>query len=115
MGVVSIDAKPFLALTNERIRQVLSLSVLFADHALHGNHPDAMAQHRTLRPSCLTTIGPSFAHMLATLRRVTMSGQFSPTTGRTPRPEAELHRLAQDPNVMATIADVQQAWATAGL
>ena len=81
--------------------QFICMSLAIIWYALHGHHPDDVTQHRTLRPWYLTKIAPSFADMLAKLRRVIIASQFHPGQGRTPKP--------------GEIAEVQQAWAAAGL
>jgi hypothetical protein len=81
--------------------QFICMSLAIIWYALHGHHPDDVTQHRTLRPWYLTKIAPSFADMLAKLRRVIIASQFHPGQGRSPNPEE--------------IAEVQHAWAAAGL
>jgi SRSO17 transposase len=81
--------------------QFICMSLAIIWYALHGHHPDDVTQHRTLRPWYLTKTAPSFADMLAKLRRVIIASQFHPGQGRAPQPEE--------------IAEVQQAWAAAGL
>ena len=70
-------------------------------YALSGHHPDVVAEHRARAPWYQTKTTPSFADMLAKLRRVIIAAQYHPTAGRTPTP--------------AQITQVQHAWAAAGL
>ena len=81
--------------------QFLTMTLTICWYALHGHHPDVVKEHRARSPWYLTKTTPSFADMLAKLRRVTIACQFHPGQGRTPTP--------------AQITDVQQAWAAAGL
>jgi len=77
------------------------MSLTITWYALAGHDPDDVTQHRTLRPWYLTKTAPSFADMLAKLRRVIIASQFHRGRGRAPKPQE--------------IAEVQQAWAAAGL
>ncbi len=81
--------------------QFLAMSLTIIWYALCGHHPDDVAEHRERRPWYLTKTTPSFADMLAKLRRVIIAAQFHPGRGCNPEP--------------AEIAQVQQAWAAAGL
>jgi DDE superfamily endonuclease len=81
--------------------QFLTMTLTIVWYALHGHHPDVVAEHRQRAPWYLTKIAPSFADMLAKLRRVIIAARFHPGQGRTPTP--------------AQITDVHQAWAAAGL
>jgi hypothetical protein len=81
--------------------QFICMTLAIVWYALSGHHPDDVAEHRQRHPWYLTKTAPSFADMLAKLRRVTIASQFHPGQGRNPKP--------------AEIAQVQQAWAAAGL
>ena len=81
--------------------QLLTMTLTIIWYALHGHHPDDVDEHRALRPWYLTKTTPSFADMLAKLRRVIIAVQFHPGRARAPKP--------------AEIATVQQAWAAAWL
>jgi DDE superfamily endonuclease len=81
--------------------QFLAMSLTFIWYALSGHHPDDVNEHRQRSPWYLTKTAPSFADMLAKLRRVIIACQFHPGQPRAPKP--------------AEIAQVQQAWAAAGL
>jgi len=81
--------------------QFLAMTLTILWYALHGHHPDDVAEHRQRSPWYLTKTTPSFADMLAKLRRVIIATQFHPGRGHTPKP--------------AEIAQVQEAWAAAGL
>jgi DDE superfamily endonuclease len=81
--------------------QFLTMTLAIIWYALHGHHPDVVDEHRERAPWYLTKTTPSFADMLAKLRRVIIATQFHPGQPRTP--------------TSAEIAQVQQAWAAAGL
>ena len=81
--------------------QLLAMTLTIIWYALHGHHPDDAAEHRRRSPWYLTKTTPSFADMLAKLRRVIIANQFHPGRGSTPTPRE--------------ITQVQQAWAAAGL
>lgn len=81
--------------------QFLVMTLATVWYALHGHHPDDVAEHRARAPWYLTKTTPSFADMLAKLRRVIIASQFHPEQGRTPT----THEITQ----------VQQAWAAASL
>ena len=81
--------------------QLLAMTLTITWYALHGHHPDDVAEHRQRSPWYLTKTAPSFGDMLAKLRRVIIAAQFQPGQVRAPKP--------------AEIAQVQQAWAAAGL
>lgn len=70
-------------------------------YAASGHHPDVVAEHRARSPWYLTKTTPSFADMLAKLRRVIIATQYHPGQAQTPIP--------------AEIQQVQQARAAAGL
>lgn len=81
--------------------QLLTMTLTVIWYALSGHHPGDIAEHRARSPWYLTKTTPSFADMLAKLRRVIIASQFHPGQGCTPKP--------------AEIAQVQHAWAAAGL
>ena len=81
--------------------QFLAMTLTICWYALHGHHPGDVAEHRQRFPWYLTKTTPSFGDMLAKLRRVIIATQFHPGRGHAPKP--------------AKIAQVQQAWAAAGL
>jgi hypothetical protein len=81
--------------------QFLAMSLTIAWYALHGHHPDVVSEHRQRAPWYQTKTTPSFADMLAKLRRVILAAQYHPGTHRQPTP--------QEINL------VQQAWAAAEL
>jgi hypothetical protein len=81
--------------------QFLAMTLTIIWYALSGHHPDDVAEHRERAPWYLTKKTPSFADMLAKLRRTIIAAQFHPGRGRTP--------------TSAQITEVQQAWAAAGL
>jgi hypothetical protein len=76
-----------------------SITVLW--YARHGHHPSDAADHRARAPWYTTKTDPSFADMLAKLRRVIIAARFLPVTPGQPTD--------------AEIQAVQQAWAQAGL
>ena len=81
--------------------QLLAMTLTTCWYTLHGHHPDDIAEHRQRSPWYLTKTTPSFADMLAKLRRVIIASQFHPGMGSTPTSQQ--------------ITQVQQAWAAAGL
>ena len=81
--------------------QFLAMTLTICWYALHGRHPGDVQEHRARSPWYLTKSTPSFADMLAKLRRVIIATQFHSGRGCDPKP--------------AEIAQVQQAWAAAGL
>jgi hypothetical protein len=81
--------------------QFLAMTLTIIWYTLHGHHPDVVTEHRARAPWYLTKTTPSFADMLAKLRRVIIATQFHPGQGQTPTPRE--------------ITQVQQAWAAAGL
>jgi hypothetical protein len=81
--------------------QFLAMSLTVCWYAASGHHPDVVAEHRQRAPWYLTKTAPSFADMLAKLRRVIIAAQFHPGQGQTPTPQE--------------ISQVQQAWAAGGL
>jgi hypothetical protein len=81
--------------------QFLAMTIVIIWYALSGHHPDDIKEHRARSPWYVTKLAPSFADMLAKLRRVIIASQFHPGRGSTPTPQQT--------------AQVQQAWAAAGL
>ncbi len=53
-------------------------------YALHGHHPDDIAERRARAPWYLSKTNPSFADMLAKLRRIIIADQYSPGRLRAP-------------------------------
>lgn len=78
--------------------QFLAMTLTILWYALHGHHPDVVAEHRARSPWYLSKTNPSTADMLAKLRRTIIAAQYLP----------------QRPST-AEIMQVQHAWATAGL
>jgi hypothetical protein len=68
-------------------------------YALHGHHPDVVAEHRAHAPWYASKANPSVADMLAKLRRTIIAAQYQPR-----------HASALTPQ---EITAVQQAWAAA--
>lgn len=81
--------------------QFLAMTITILWYAAAGHHPDVVAEHRARAPWYLTKTTPSFADMLAKLRRVIIAAQYHPGQGQTPTPRE--------------ITQVQQAWAASGL
>lgn len=81
--------------------QFLAMTLTILWYALHGHHPDDVAEHRARAPWYLSKTNPSTADMLAKLRRTIIAAQYHPGQGRTPTP--------------AQITEAQQAWAAASL
>ena len=81
--------------------QFLCMTLTIIWYAASGHNPDIVAEHRARAPWYTTKTTPSFADMLAKLRRVIIATQYHPGQGQTPTPEQ--------------ITSVQQAWAAAGV
>jgi SRSO17 transposase len=81
--------------------QLLTLSLTITWYTLHGHHPNDVAEHRARAPWYLTKTSPSFADMLAKLRRVIIASEFQ---------EQHHHHPTNQ-----QIIQVHQAWAAAGL
>jgi hypothetical protein len=81
--------------------QFLSMTLTILWYDGFGHHPDVVAEHRARAPWYRTKTTPSFADMLAKLRRVIIAAQYHPGRGQTPTPRE--------------ITQIQQAWAAAGL
>jgi DDE superfamily endonuclease len=81
--------------------QFLAMTIGIVWYAVCGHHPDVVSEHRARAPWYLTKSTPSFADMLAKLRRVIIAAQYHPGRGQTPTPRE--------------IVQVQRAWALAGL
>ena len=77
--------------------QFLTMSLTILWYALSGHHPGDVQQRRDASPWYLTKTNPSFADMLAKLRRVIIAAQYSPGRLRAP------HRTK--------ITAIQTAWA----
>jgi hypothetical protein len=75
----------------------MTLTILW--YALHGHHPDVVAEHRARAPWYLSKTNPSVADMLAKLRRTIIAAQYPPRHANAPTPHE--------------ITAVQQAWAAA--
>jgi SRSO17 transposase len=81
--------------------QLLTMTLTIIWYASSGHHPDVIAEHRARAPWYRTKTTPSFADMLAKLRRVILAAQYHPGQGQTP--------------TTREIQQVQYAWAAAGL
>ena len=81
--------------------QFLTMTIAILWYTASGHHPDVVAEHRAKAPWYLSKTTPSFADMLAKLRRVIIATEYHPGQGRTP--------------TTREITRVQQAWAAAGL
>lgn len=81
--------------------QFLAMTLTIVWYEACGHHPDIVAEHRARAPWYLTKATPSFADMLAKLRRTIIAAQYHPGRGQAPTPRE--------------ITQVQQAWAAAGL
>ena len=64
--------------------QFLTMTITICWYALHGHHPDDVAERRALAPWYLSKTNPSFADMLAKLRRTIIADQYSPGRLRAP-------------------------------
>lgn len=81
--------------------QFLCMTLTILWYASHGHQPATVDEHRARAPWYLTKTTPSFADMLAKLRRTIIAAQYPPGQARTP--------------TTAEITQVQYAWAAAGL
>jgi hypothetical protein len=70
----------------------MSLAIIW--YALSGHHPDDVKERRERHPWLLTKTTPSFADMLAKLRRVIIASQFHPRRGCAPTPPRNHERPA---------------------
>ncbi len=77
----------------------MTLTVLW--YALHGHHPDVVAEHRARAPWYASKTNPSTADMLAKLRRTIIAAQYHPGHAHAP--------------TTSQITAVQHAWAAAGI
>ena len=77
--------------------QFLTMTITICWYALHGHHPDDIAERRALAPWYLSKTNPSFTDMLAKLRRTIIAAQYSPGRLRAPYQQK--------------ITALQQAWA----
>ena len=64
--------------------QFLTMTLTICWYALHGHHPDDVAERRARAPWYLSKTNPSFADMLAKLRRIIIADQYSPGRLRAP-------------------------------
>lgn len=81
--------------------QFLAMTLTVLWYALHGHHPDVIAEHRARAPWYASKTNPSTADMLAKLRRTIIATQYHPGHAATP--------------TTAQITQVQRAWAAAGI
>lgn len=81
--------------------QFICMTLTIVWYALHGHHPDDVSEHRARAPWYRSKANPSFADMLAKLRRTIIAAQYQPGQGRSPTHQE--------------ITQVQHAWAAAGL
>jgi hypothetical protein len=77
--------------------QFLCMTLTIIWYALHGHHPADVKEHRARAPWYLSKTNPSFADMLAKLRRTIIADQYSPGRLRDPYRQK--------------INAIQQAWA----
>jgi len=76
--------------------QFLTMTLTICWYALHGHHPDDVAERRAHAPWYVSKTNPSFADMLAKLRRIIIADQYSPGRLRAPYQQK--------------ITAIQQAW-----
>jgi hypothetical protein len=77
--------------------QFLTMTLTIIWYAQNGHHSHDIAEHRARAPWYLTKTNPSFADMLAKLRRTIIADQYSPPRLRAPYQQK--------------IIAIQQAWA----
>jgi hypothetical protein len=95
-GVGDPENRTETAVTRTVPFQFLTMSITITWYALHGHHPDDVAERRALAPWYLSKTNPSFADMLAKLRRTIIADQYSPGRLRAPYQQK--------------ITAIQQAW-----
>ena len=83
-GVGDAENRTEKAVTRTVPFQFLTMSITITWYALHRHHPDDIAEHRARAPWYLSKTNPSFADMLAKLRRTLIADQYSPGRLRTP-------------------------------
>ncbi len=76
--------------------QFLTMTITILWYALHGHHPNDVQQHRDTAPWYQSKANPSFADMLAKLRRSIIAAQYSPGRLRAPYQQK--------------ISQIQQTW-----
>jgi len=96
-GVGDAENRTKNAVTRTVPFQFLTMTLTICWYALHGHHPDDVAERRARAPWYLTKTNPSFADMLAKLRRTLIADQYSPGRLRAPYQQK--------------ITAIQQAWA----
>lgn len=79
--------------------QFVCMTITIVWYAQHGDHQADVEEHRARAPWYQTKANPSFADMLAKLRRTIIAAQYSPGRLRAPYQQK--------------ITAIQQAWATA--
>jgi len=97
-GVGDAENRTEKAVTRTVPFQFLTMTLTICWYALHGHHPDDVAERRAVAPWYLSKTNPSFADMLAKLRRTIIADQYSPGRLRAPYQEK--------------ITAIQHAWAT---
>jgi len=78
---------------------MLTMSLVYCWYTRYGHHPDDITDRRAAAPWYTTKTEPSFADMLATLRRTIIAARFLPEHQGKPTPEQ--------------INAVHKAWASA--
>ena len=67
--------------------QFLAMTITILWYAASGHHPDVVSEHRARSPWYLTKTTPSFAVMLAKLRRVIIAGERDPAMQISEQPQ----------------------------
>ncbi len=67
--------------------QFLAMTITILWYAASGHHPDVVTEHRARSPWYLTKTTPSFADMLAKLRRVIIAGERDPAMQISEQPQ----------------------------
>ncbi len=83
-GVGDAENRTEKAVTRTVPFQFLTMTITICWYALHGHHPDDIAERRALAPWYLSKTNPSFADMPAKLRRTIIADQYSPGRLRAP-------------------------------
>src|SRR5579875_584251 len=96
-GVGQAENRTEKAVTRTVPFQFLTMTLTICWYALHGHHPDDVDRRRESAPWYRSKTNPSFADMLAKLRRTIIADQYSPGRLRAPYQQK--------------IVAIQQAWA----
>ena len=83
-GVGDAENRVENAVTRTVPFQFLTMTITICSYALHGHHPDDVAERRAVAPWYVSKTNPASADMLAKLRRTIIADQYSPGRLRDP-------------------------------